>query len=1131
MKKAKKALTFLSLLIMALTLIPFNAFAKGTIPIRLAGITAEQTAAAIADQTGYTGTAILASSTSYGLVDALTAGPLAASLQAPILLTGAGNTLDPVTKTELIKLAVKTVYVTSGTAVIKTGVINELNALGIEVIALGGFDRAETSVNIAEEMTGVTKVAVANTIPDALSIASVASAANQPILITDRDELSASVASYLDANTRITSTDVIGGTGVISDSVVDALPNATRHFGLTAYDTNNQVIEDYASALQFDNIYVANGATAIDALAGAPLAAQTKSPIVLTDGITVPVAAALTYSKSSPATVVTALGGTAVIPETVRIGIAEGNVSNEYEALSILSISALDDSNRFIEINFSKAVNKLQASDIIIKNADTLARHGVKDIQMTANDLTAIVELYAAANAKEVLQYAQDYNFTLNANGAILTATFNRSYSNKVRVQNINVKDKAIIAYDDKTGDKYTLKIPDNLIFNYQAALGELLQVWYNAEHELTNYSMAGTTTKNDALKVTGANQIKLFSENKKYDVSQADYSNTSNQKFAFYLNGNKVNIANQLNKSFNFAKVGFAKDGDIEFVSAYSLKDVLIVDSISGNEVIGVTGPASAGSFDASDATIVKDGKAISPADLEKGDLLFFNPNADNNRGYAQVLNNKAASGEIETVYLNSIEVNQEVYDFDYDPDVSADFGYRQQAVYLDKDGDVTDVDSDAAIELQAAGEVELYTDYAGNLIFLKGNSANLGCNEKIAVLTKDILGYTTARDKVEIVALTQDGDELFFDIDLKSLTTITVDGIEHTINNGGTKAWTASLIPGNTGIKLGIKLRDNTHTKDDLIILFNNEADAGSLVKLHLDHEGSLKEIDFFSGSAHAEGYSTITASNCLEAGDKYLSGYQLTSDTVLFDATKNHEDTDAEEYVISAFGDYKGSEIINGNFIYNSDLEVVAVWFDTTDSSDVIYEEAVVTKVFRNTKQEVVSVTVYADGNLQTFAADKVAGFESSSDLAKGDVVILELDKNNNSLVKGFATAGSDITNNGTKEYAARVETGLTVANVDFGKRTVTFTDDSSYRLADSGLILDGKDNSNITIKSLSDLRGKTNVTIVRDEKSISFVKFFVIEPENQKGHVRFFCLKATFARNGQYKIELKRVKPFS
>lgn len=1095
MKKTQKALTSLALLIMALTLIPFNAFAKGTIPTRLAGITAEQTATAIADQTGYTGTAILASSTSYGMVDALTAGPLAASLQAPILLTGAGNTLDPVTKTELIKLAVKTIYVTSGTAVINAGVINELKALGIEVIALGGFDRAETSVNIAEKMTGVTKVAVANTIQDALSIASVAAAANQPILITDRDELPPSVGAYLAANTGITASEVIGGTGVIRDSVVDALPNATRHFGLTAYDTNNQVIKDYASALQFDNIYVANGATAIDALAGTPLAAQTKSPIVLTDGLTIPVAAALTYSNSSPATVVTALGGTAVVPETVRIGIAEGNVSNQPKELSILSISALDDSNRFIEINFSKAVDRLQASDIIIKNADTLARHGVKDIQMTANDLTAIVELYAAANAKEVLQYAQDYNFTVNANGAILTATFNRSYSNKVRVQSINVKDKVIIAYDDKTGDKFILKIPDNLKFDYQAALGELIQVWYNAEHELTNYSMASTTTKNDALKVTGANQIKLLSENRKYDVSQANYSNTANQKFAFYLNGEKADI-NQLNKSFNFAKVGFDKDGDIEFVSAYSLKDVLIVDSIYGNEVIGVTGPASAGSFDASDATIVKDGKVISPADLEKGDLLFFNHNADNNRGYAQVLNNKTASGEIETVYLNSIEVNEEVYDFDYDPDVLTDFGYSQQAVYIDQDGDVTDVDSDAAIELQAAGEVELYTDYAGNLIYIKGNSANLGNNEIIAVLTEDILGYTTARDKVEIVALTQDGDELFFDTDLKSLTTITVDGIEHTINNGGTKAWTASLIPGNTGIKL----RDNTHTEDDLIILFNNEADAGSLVKLHLDDEGSLKEIDFFSGSAHGEGYGTITDSNCLEAGDKYLSGYQLTSNTVLFDATEDHEDTDAEEYVISAFGDYKGSKIINGNFIYNSDLEVVAVWFDTTDSSDVIYEEAVVTKVLRNTKQEVVSVTVYADGKLQTFAADKVTGFESNSDLAKGDVVILELDKNNNSLVKGFATAGSDITNDGTKEYAARVETGLTVASVDFGKRTVTFTDDSSYRLADSGLILDGKDNSNITIKSLSDLRGKTNVTIVRDEKSISFVKFFVIEPDN-------------------------------
>jgi len=353
MKKTKKALASLAIAGMTLSMVPFNVFAASPVPTRISGDTAAQTAVAIAEQTGWTGTAILASSASYGMVDALTAGPLASYLKAPILLTGAGNSLDTDTKAELNKLAVKTVYVTSGTAVIKQGVLDELKGMGISVVPLGGFDRAETSVNIAKKMTGVTKVAVANGLQDALSIASVAAAANQPILLTDKDALPSSVADYLAANSGIVASDVIGGTGVISDAVKSVLPGATRHFGQTAYDTNNQVIQDFDAALDYDNVYVANGVTGIDALAGAPLAAQTKSAIVLTDGKAVPAAATFVHSKLADGAVVTALGGSAVVPEAVRTGVVNGEVNPPAGALSVTSVSAV--SANSLKVVFNQA--------------------------------------------------------------------------------------------------------------------------------------------------------------------------------------------------------------------------------------------------------------------------------------------------------------------------------------------------------------------------------------------------------------------------------------------------------------------------------------------------------------------------------------------------------------------------------------------------------------------------------------------------------------------------------------------------------------------------------------------------------------------------------------------------------
>ena len=120
---------------------------------------------AIANQTGWTGgKAILASSASYGMVDALTSGPLAKLMSAPILLQEPGAELNPDTKAARMNLNVKTVYVTSGTAVISQAVLDELKVMHITVESLGGVDRFETSTKIANKMVTlgapVTKVAV-----------------------------------------------------------------------------------------------------------------------------------------------------------------------------------------------------------------------------------------------------------------------------------------------------------------------------------------------------------------------------------------------------------------------------------------------------------------------------------------------------------------------------------------------------------------------------------------------------------------------------------------------------------------------------------------------------------------------------------------------------------------------------------------------------------------------------------------------------------------------------------------------------------------------------------------------------------------------------------------------------------
>lgn len=263
------------------------------------------------------------------MVDALSAGPLATFLKAPILLQDSSNVLNADTKAELTKLNVKTVYVTSGTAVINQAVLDELTVLGIKVVPLGGVDRFATSVSIARKMVTlgakISKVAVAYgwKNQDALSIAALASAQTEPILLTEKNTLPTSVKEFLTANPSVITTDVIGGTAVITDIVKAQLPSATRYFGNTAYDTNLAVLKAFDSVLKYDHVFIANGETVIDALAGAPLAAKYNAGIVLTNGAanegTVYVS-----NKLSSTSIVSALGGTAVVPESVRKSIADG---------------------------------------------------------------------------------------------------------------------------------------------------------------------------------------------------------------------------------------------------------------------------------------------------------------------------------------------------------------------------------------------------------------------------------------------------------------------------------------------------------------------------------------------------------------------------------------------------------------------------------------------------------------------------------------------------------------------------------------------------------------------------------------------------------------------------------------
>ena len=309
------------LLALAATTAPTVVVASPNTLQRLSGQDRYETAAKIAEQGWPTSSnyAILAAGMDDNLVDALTAAPLAKAMKAPILLTQ-GDSLNSFAQAELQRLGVNMVYVTSGTGVIQAAVTDQLSTMGITVIPLGGSDRYATAVNVAQTLASVAPisqlvVATAYSNADALSVAGIAAAQGMPILLTDVDTLPTATATYLNSLSGITHSYVVGGTGVVSEAVKNALPNAQRAGGVDRFDTNRQILQQFASQLDYGQVYVTNGEDAhlVDALAVAPLAALTQSPVVMSDD-QVP-AQTLAYVKANllPKTII-ALGGESVLP-------------------------------------------------------------------------------------------------------------------------------------------------------------------------------------------------------------------------------------------------------------------------------------------------------------------------------------------------------------------------------------------------------------------------------------------------------------------------------------------------------------------------------------------------------------------------------------------------------------------------------------------------------------------------------------------------------------------------------------------------------------------------------------------------------------------------------------------------
>ncbi|HWQ43340.1 MAG TPA: cell wall-binding repeat-containing protein [Desulfosporosinus sp.] len=252
---------------------------------RLAGDDCFATAIAVAEQGWKTGADNVVLANAYVFSDALAAAPLAYKLNAPILLTD-GAALTPSTLAEVQKLAPKTITLIGGTAVISQAIQDSLSSTygAANVQRYGGTDRYATAAAIASALGTTGKAVIANGedghYSDALAISSYAAYNGIPVLFTEAAALPAATAQALTAQ-KVSTTIVAGGESVVTETVYQRLPGATRYAGTDCYATATAIAEGLH--LNLNKVYVVTGLNFPDAIVASNLAAHTLSPIIMVD--------------------------------------------------------------------------------------------------------------------------------------------------------------------------------------------------------------------------------------------------------------------------------------------------------------------------------------------------------------------------------------------------------------------------------------------------------------------------------------------------------------------------------------------------------------------------------------------------------------------------------------------------------------------------------------------------------------------------------------------------------------------------------------------------------------------------------------------------------------------------------
>ncbi|WML35451.1 cell wall-binding repeat-containing protein [Clostridium sp. OS1-26] len=309
--KSKKLAVLVAAVALSISFSFTKAHAAAT-AVRFNGIDRYETAAKVCEDgwQGDSNYAVIVNGENFP--DALSAAPLAKKYEAPILLTGK-EILNPYTSVQLNRLNVKNVFIIGGKGVVSQSIEDALKARGIKVTRIGGADRYETSVLVAQKLGKPSEIALVNgdDFHDGLSIAAIAALKGMPVILTARDYMPSVTKNYFGSNGQVDQVYVVGNSGQVTNSVVSLVPNAKRIGNGDIYGRNTGVIDAFQNEVSTGTLYIASAKDFPDSLVAAALAPKTSSPILYVDS---PMSAStINYLRSKIINNIKILGGAGVV--------------------------------------------------------------------------------------------------------------------------------------------------------------------------------------------------------------------------------------------------------------------------------------------------------------------------------------------------------------------------------------------------------------------------------------------------------------------------------------------------------------------------------------------------------------------------------------------------------------------------------------------------------------------------------------------------------------------------------------------------------------------------------------------------------------------------------------------------